>query len=82
MQALRQECITENYFLIPQPKHMLWVLKRTVSMRRLFSEHTKHMFKLIHVDMENNNLTSTLISKRICVFTQINYPKRQLELNR
>ena len=23
-------------FLISQPKHMLWVLKRTVSMRRLF----------------------------------------------
>ena len=24
------------YCLISQPKHMLWVLKRTVSMRRLF----------------------------------------------
>ena len=24
------------YFLISQPKHMLWVLKRTVSMRRFF----------------------------------------------
>ena len=24
-------------FLISQPKHMLWVLKRTVSMRRFFS---------------------------------------------
>ena len=23
-------------FLISQPKHMLWVLKRTVSMRRFF----------------------------------------------
>ena len=23
-------------FLIPQPKHMLWVFKRTVSMRRFF----------------------------------------------
>ena len=23
-------------FLISQPKHMLWVLKRTVAMRRLF----------------------------------------------
>ena len=21
------ECVTENYFLISQPKHMLWVLK-------------------------------------------------------
>ena len=26
----------KNKFLISQPKHMLWVLKRTVSMRRLF----------------------------------------------
>ena len=26
----------ENYFLISQPKHMLWVLKRTVSMRGFF----------------------------------------------
>ena len=25
----------KNNFLISQPKHMLWVLKRTVSMRRL-----------------------------------------------
>ena len=25
---------------------------------------------------------STLISKSICIFTQINYPKKQLELNR
>ena len=26
----------KNVFLISQPKHMLWVLKRTVSMRRFF----------------------------------------------
>ena len=32
----------ENNFLIVQPKHMLWVLKRTVSMST-----TKHMFKLL-----------------------------------
>ena len=25
-----------NIFLISQPKHMFWVLKRTVSMRRFF----------------------------------------------
>ena len=24
------ECVTKNIFLISQPKHMLWVLKRTV----------------------------------------------------
>ena len=29
------ECVTENYFLISQPKHMLWVLKRKVSMRHV-----------------------------------------------
>ena len=29
------------YFVICQPKHMLWVLKRTVSVRK------KHMLKLI-----------------------------------
>ena len=33
-------------FLISQPKHMLWVLKLTVSMRRFF-QHPKHMFKLM-----------------------------------
>ena len=27
---------TRNNFLLSQPKHMLWVLKRTVSMRRFF----------------------------------------------
>ena len=26
----------KNYFLISQPKHMLWVLKRTISMRWFF----------------------------------------------
>ena len=26
----------KKYFLFSQPKHMLWVLKRTVSMRRFF----------------------------------------------
>ena len=33
-------------FLISQPKHMLWVLIRTVSMRQFF-EHPKRMFKLL-----------------------------------
>ena len=26
----------KNNFLFSQPKHMLWVLKRTISMRRFF----------------------------------------------
>ena len=29
------DCVLENYF-ISQPKHTLWVLKRTVSMRPFF----------------------------------------------
>ena len=33
-------------FLISQPKHMLWVLKRTISMRWFFWA-PKHMFKLM-----------------------------------
>ena len=33
-------------FFISQPKVMLWVLKRTVSLRQLFG-HSKHMFKLM-----------------------------------
>ena len=33
-------------FLIFQPKHVLWVFKRTVSMRRLF-QHPKHMLEMM-----------------------------------
>ena len=33
-QAFREESENKNIFLISQPKHMLWVLKRTVSVRR------------------------------------------------
>ena len=29
-------------FRISQPEHMMWVLKRTVSMRRFFSAHKTH----------------------------------------
>ena len=32
----------KNIFLISQQKHMLWVLKRTVSLRRFFWEPKKH----------------------------------------
>ena len=35
----------KSIFLISKPKHILWVLKRTISMRRSF-EHPKHMLKL------------------------------------
>ena len=41
------ECVAENYLLISQPKHMLWVLKRTVSYRTVNIERPKHVLKLI-----------------------------------
>ena len=31
------ECVTKIILLISEPKHMLWVLKRMVSMRLFFS---------------------------------------------
>ena len=37
---------SKTIFFISHAKHMLWVLKRTVSMRQFF-EHPKHMFKLM-----------------------------------
>ena len=37
VQAFSLECVPKkNSFLISQPKHMLWVHKRSVSMRRFF----------------------------------------------
>ena len=33
IRPLVKEYVKHNNFLISQPKHMLWVLKRTVSMR-------------------------------------------------
>ena len=34
--TLTLKFVPKNNFLISQPKHMLWVLKRTVSMRQFF----------------------------------------------
>ena len=34
--SLVKSAYQKIYILISQPKHMLWVLKRTVSMRRFF----------------------------------------------
>ena len=39
-------CVTENHFLISQPKHMLWVLKEPSQWDGSF-EHPKHMIKLM-----------------------------------
>ena len=33
---LVKSVLRKNNFLISEPKHMLWVLKRTVSLRRFF----------------------------------------------
>ena len=41
------ECVTKIYFLISQPKHLLWVLKRTVQWDGSF-EDPKHTLKLIY----------------------------------
>ena len=49
-------CIGKIIFFISHPKHMLWVLKKTVSMKQFFIEHPKHMFKL-----KENNYNFTLI---------------------
>ena len=41
------KCVYLNIiFFISQPKHILWVLKRTVSMRQFFFNHPKYMFRL------------------------------------
>ena len=45
IQAPREECVYKNIFLLSLSKHLLWVLKRTVSSDSSF-EHPKHMFKL------------------------------------
>ena len=36
VRTLIKSVYQKNHFLISKPKHMLWVLKRTVSMRRFF----------------------------------------------
>ena len=36
LRPLVKVCNRKKSFLISQPKHMLWVLNRTVSMRRFF----------------------------------------------
>ena len=42
IQTSRYECVLENHFLYFSSKHILWVLKRTVSMRRFFWAPTTH----------------------------------------
>ena len=42
--TLDKSVFRKTIFLISQPKHMLWALKRTVSMRRSY-EQPKHMLK-------------------------------------
>ena len=47
----------KTIFFISHPKHMLWVLKRTVSMRRFFRAPKTHVF----IDEYENNYNFTLI---------------------
>ena len=52
VQAFSKECVPKHNFLNSQPKHILWVLKRSVGS----FGHPKHMLKLI--DKKNiNNFT-------------------------
>ena len=50
-------------FLITQPKHMLWVLKRTVSMKGSFG-HPKHMFNLM-----GKEINAILCAQTILIWT-------------
>ena len=43
LQTSRKECILENYLHTSHPEHMLWVLKRTVSMRQFFWAPKTHV---------------------------------------
>ena len=59
---------TINY-LISQPKHMLWVLKRTSF------EHPKHMLKLMGKKILNNlTLKNFFLSKPVCYDYGYAYP--------
>ena len=42
-----RECHKKSSFLISQPKHMLWVLKRTVSTRLMDKEMDKTIFTIL-----------------------------------
>ena len=46
----------EIVFLISQPKHMLWVFKRTISMRRFFWAPKTY----VNIDRQENNHNFTL----------------------
>ena len=52
------------FFLNTQPKHMLWILKRAVSVRRFF-EHPKHMLKLM------DKKISTILRSKMCNLTYV-----------
>ena len=45
---------------------MLWVLKRTVSMRRVFFEHPKHMIKLM-----GKKINAILGAQSILIWTYV-----------
>ena len=55
-------------FLISQPKHMQWVLKRTVSLRRFF-ENPEHMFEL----MGNQNIHNFTLKNSLPGPMQLSY---------
>ena len=68
------------FVFISQPKHMLWVLKRTVLMRRFICA-PKHMFKLMGMKIitilrfKKNCLTGPMLiaSQNRCIYTFIEW---------
>ena len=52
----KDRCVYENYFLISQPKHLLWILQKNVSMRGFFRAPKTH----VKTDGQENNHTFTL----------------------
>ena len=57
--APRYECVIKNYFLISQSKHMLCVLKRTISMQ---GSHINSKTKFHDFSMINNVISMTISS--------------------
>ena len=66
-------------FLISQPKHMLWVLKRTVSMRR-FSEFESSQIFNLHI-FASGIFGYLLNGKTTCIFYNFSLMNRNSEIS-
>ena len=68
---LQIRCVTQNYFIISQPKHMLWMLRRTVSTNWI--GYQRLMLKVIEktkpglkISMCNQNFIFLFLNQNIC----------------